>query len=331
MSFHNFPQDPVTPVYATPHFYPQPMPVPLVAVRTPASVWPSAPEVPDRPPDLMEWNDVHGGRLQWTPHPWVAHPLPHPQIPAHQFWSHAGGAGALQAWRTPGGGIPTPGFEMARAHQITGGHPLPGTDPFWTPTRRPVPLGTPYVGPGVFLSSWLAPNARNAGAPHVLWDAAVEPPYRIRRVTGRGGIVDLASTDFFKEPATDPSATTLQVHLPGMRSTWGPVVVKKSSGSAVSVGDVFQAVWNYLHKPISHDDYMAISATGGRQRCRSIEYAMYRRCLNSAALYDYTFSQGIKRVDLLEGNTVYWGTWLGYNPDGTWFLSMGFMPPTQLV
>ncbi|THH09671.1 hypothetical protein EW145_g1846 [Phellinidium pouzarii] len=274
----------------------------------------------------MEWGNVQGGKLTWTPHPWAAHPLPHPDIPAKQFWDHAGDADAgQQMWRGPGGWMPASGLDAAGMHLITGGHPLPGMDPYWTPTRWVAPLYAQY--PGVFLSPWLAPNPRNANCPHILWDAAVEPPDQIRRVTGRGTIVDFATTDFFKAPATHPSAKYLHVHLPGMRSSWGPVVVKNTSG--ISVGDVFNAVWAYLQTPISLNDVGTIIASRGMHHYEKTKYAMWRRCWSSAALYDYAASQGIKRVDLLEGTSVYWGFWLAYNPDGTWYLTMGFLPRTR--
>ncbi|KAH8110043.1 hypothetical protein DFH11DRAFT_1514819 [Phellopilus nigrolimitatus] len=112
-----------------------------------------------------------------------------------------------------------------------------------------------------------------------------------------------------------------------MRSSWGPVFIEKKS--TIEVADVFNAVWDYLQKPITLSDYDAILASDGWERCKKIQYAMYRRCWSSAALYDYMVSQGIKRVDLLEGSSVYWGIWVCYNPDGSWYLSVGFLPRSR--
>ncbi|EJC99168.1 uncharacterized protein FOMMEDRAFT_94733 [Fomitiporia mediterranea MF3/22] len=114
-----------------------------------------------------------------------------------------------------------------------------------------------------------------------------------------------------------------------MRTSWGPVVINKDE--PISVGDVFNAVWEYLHKPITQSDWTAILESHGEQRRNRIAYAMYRRCQCAAALYDYMVSQGVKRVDLLEGSTVYWGTWLVYNVDYTWSLCMGFMPKGRMA
>lgn len=280
--------------------------------------------LPARMPDEVTWNDVNGGRLTWTPYPWVAHPLPHPAMSAQNFW-HAV-PNPWQQWRGPGGWSPaTAPLDLASLHMITGGHPLPGQDPYWTPVNwAPPPLQSLSNGI-VFVSQWLAPNGRNADVPHILWDAAIEHPDKIRRMTSRGGIVKLAGTDYWKMPATYPESSNVQVHLPHMHKLWGPVVISKKN--PIEVRDLFEAVWEYLQKPITWDDVAAVAnSSGGAERWRRIHYACYRRCQTAPALAEFERREGVKRVDFLEGRTVFWGVWPCYNPDGTWYLCMGFLP-----
>ena len=304
----------------TPRGHIQGLPTPMVHSMSP---WSNASGMLNRAPDLIEWNDIQGGKLQWTPHPWVAHPLPHPGMSPQAFWDTR--ATNLHPWRGPGGWSATYGQDAERSDMLTGGHPLPGMDPYWTPSTWVPPLYPPRMG--VWLSPFLAANPRDASVPHILWDAAVEPPYRIRRITSRGAIVDFAGSDHFKAQATYPGVKTLQVYLPGMKNTWGPVLVKKDE--PIKVGDIFNAVWEYLHKPLTQAEWNSLIATYGQKRKESITYAFHRRCLTAAGLYEYVRSQGLKRVDLLEGNTVYWGTYLVYNMDGTWALAMAFLPRSR--
>ena len=153
---------------------------------------------------------------------------------------------------------------------LTGGHPLPGMDPFWTPTRWIPPLHTPPHN-GVYLSPWLAANPRNPYVPHILWDVAVEPPYAIRRLTSRGVVDEFATTEHFKQEATFPPVRSLQVNLPGMKSSWGPVTINKDT--PITVGDIFNAVWTYLHKAITSEDWTALRSTYGEGRVKSVTYA----------------------------------------------------------
>lgn len=304
--------DPVIPGLTTP----MPHASPRVAGYSPD-------EVADGLPRTMAWNDGAGGRVTWTPNPWVAHPLPHPDMSAQNFW-HAV-SNPWQPWRGPGGWTPATGpLSLARMYAITGGHPLPGQDPFWTPANWTPPLHA-LSGGMVVVSQWLAPNGRNAEVPHVLWDAAVDHPEKIRRMTSRGGIVKFAGTDYWKMPATFPESANVQVHLPHMRKSWGPVVLSKKT--PIEVRDIFEAVWNYVQTPITWDDVAAVlKGPGGAERWRRIHYACYRRCLTAPALSEYERREGVKRVDFLEGRTVFWGVWPCYNPDGTWYLCMGFLP-----
>ena len=200
--------------------------------------------------------------------------------------------------------------------------PIPGTDPMWTPAVwHPHAIG---LHDGVQLAPFLIPNPRNSYAPQILWDA-VQHPSTIKRLTRSGNIVDFVNTDSWKDPATFPSTKEIHVLIPGMEEDWGNVVVKNRK--SVTVGDIFNAVYEYLQIPLSVSEAEGIlSFPGGDEKMRRVEYACWRRCQVTPALPGFERTQGIKRVDLLEGSSVYWGMWPDYRPDRTWVLVLGFLP-----
>ncbi|OCB90537.1 hypothetical protein A7U60_g2215 [Sanghuangporus baumii] len=269
---------------------------------TPGGFWPHVDGLPERAPDNITWCNVQGGNLHWTPHPWVPHPFSHPNT-----------SGAKQPYH---------GTDPETAETVTGGHPLPGMDPFWSPTRWVPPHSPPSYG--ISLDAFMVPNPRSWYAPQLLWDAAVQPPYCMQRVTSRGNIVDFGNTDFFKRTATVPGVKSLLVSLPYMRNSWGPAIIKQNT--PITIGDVFKKVWDYLHTQIKAEDWKALEKTYGEDWAKRVWDAFDLRCRTSGALYDWTKSQGMRRVDFMAGNTVYWGTYMPRNIDGTWFLFMNFVP-----
>lgn len=304
---------------------------------------------PHPPADVTNWNMPPAG----TPFPWLAHPLPHPHIPAQQFWNHAPASMHPSVpWMGPYGLQVPPGAAGAlgpnTAYVVTGGHPLPGQDATWTPGAAWVPMpalvgqsgaaGQPanaahYRHDIVLLAPYLVANPRNGLTPHILWDTAIDPPSAIKRLTGRGDIVDFAGTPAFDEQATYPAVEELHVEIPMMRPSWGSVKVKKKANRPwVEVCDVYEAIHKFLRKRLTQDDVDSIrysSDGGGEERYRQLEYECLRRCTNSHSLPEYQRRQGFRRVDLLGGLTVFWGMWPCYTPDGRWYLSMSFCPSTN--
>lgn len=274
--------------------------------------------IPNRVPDLVEWDNVNGGTLHWTPHPWQAHPLPHPSIPGQTFWASA----APDRWQGPGG-LPANAVDP---RIFTGGHPLPGYDPRWTPSGWPTPLPSQYSPHRIIVSPFLALNSRASVTPHVLWDASIQPPNTIRRLTARGDIVDLSGTESMNQAATWPNTKKLLINLPYMHSSWGPVTITKKDNTFVTVKDVFDAVSKYLHTRLTQAEYNVACSMHARRK-EEISYAFHRRCWASPHLYQSIYMDGVKRVDLLD-SPVFLGVWPNYSntqPD-TIALEMGFVP-----
>lgn len=223
--------------------------------------------------------------------------------------------------------VPMPGLAAAAiaapGPAIPGfGHPLPGTQPLWTPAQWHPGLFAQDAPRGeIQLAPWLIPNPRSTVMPHMLWDVT-EHPSQIRRMTQRGLVVPFATTDNMTQQATFPPAHMIHMYIPGMRKAWGPCVV--SSDGPVEVQQIFYALWEYLQTPLTTEDMRALlSGPEGEARFLSVEFACYRRCARSLALPAVERRQGLKRVDVLEGNTVFWGMWPSYQPDGGWFLCVG--------
>lgn len=275
--------------YVTPAATPYTLPG-VVPVATPAA----APSVLLATP---------GAHYQWVPHP-----FPHPTVPAQQFF-----------YSVPTTPLP---WTPSQLQLVTGGLPAPGTAPNWTADQWK-PQGKNFA-----LSPWLAPNPRNASVPHVLWDVAIESPATMRRLTVRGLIVEFAGTPQFTDAlAITPAQRSLIISVsPGCDTLWGPLTVSKEGG--VKVGDVYWALHEYLQKQVTEGDVARIKGTaGGKERFRRMEYACWRRCMDGRGIAGPMANEGIKRVDFLEGSSVFWGMWCRRDANGDIYLCVGFCPP----
>ena len=178
----------------------------------------------------------------------------------------------------------------------------------------------------ILISPYLAPNSRDPFSPHVLWDASAQPPSTIRRVTARGDVVDLSGTELINQPAAWPNTRKLLINLQHMYSAWGPVKITKTDNTVVTVKDVFEAVAKYLHTRLTQAEYDLVCAQHPKRK-EMIGYAFHRRCWASPHIYNVIYSEGVKRVDLLD-TPVFWGCWPNYvdiQPDSV-TLDMGFVP-----
>ena len=272
--------------------------------------------LPNRPPDVAEWHDIAGGRLQWTPHTWVSHPLPHPELPARQFWGPS-----FVPWRGPGGTTHYPSSNPGSVAWLTGGHPLPGEDPSWSPSSWSPPR---QLLPGqAALSPFLTPNPRSALSPQILWDVAIAPPSGSMRVTSRGVIVPFGTSKEFTSQATWPKVKKLVVVLEGL-SLYEPITVEKNSD--ITIADIFNAVYKFLHKQLTQAEFDQIrKSQDGRRKCGQMYKAICRRCTDGSMIQSYMWQQGYKRVDILGEKTLFWGAYPAYNPDRSWYICISFM------
>ncbi|KLO08490.1 hypothetical protein SCHPADRAFT_908567 [Schizopora paradoxa] len=287
--------------------------IPVMPVATPAAVNYG---LPPPPAPVAAATPAAPAYLLPTPghYEWVPHPFPHPTIPAQQFFQQV--PFVPVTW-TPG-----------QLQLVTGGLPAPGTAPAWNADAySPAPAQTQA---GFALSPWLAPNPRNANIPHVLWDTATEWPSQMRRLTVRGLVVDFAGTPQFADAlAVTPAQQRVVLSVsPACNALWGPVSVEQSREGGVRVADVYWALHRYLHTQVMESDLARIySMDRGRERYRRMEYACWRRCMDAQAIPGALAAEGMKRVDFLEGSTIFWGMWCRRDDNGNIYLCVGFCPP----
>ena len=192
------------------------------------------PELPQEDPSLTQWN-FPAGALTWSPHP-----APHPNVPATTFW---GGNTPLQGLphNTPRQFSNTP-LDPRQTAQLTGGWPLPGADPRWTPgTWPPVAWGASVP---VQLAPCLIPNPANPDMPQIVWDIS-QNPVRAQRITGRHTIIPLGSQ--FHQQAIVPA--TEEVHI-AVQTTfieqlWGPI--KVNTTTKITVWDILLQVFLFFY------------------------------------------------------------------------------------
>jgi hypothetical protein len=196
------------------------------------------PELPQEMPSLMQWN-FPTGSLAWSPHP-----APHPNVPATAFW---GGNSVLQGLpqNTPRQYPRTP-LDPRQTAQLTGGWPLPGADPEWTPgTWPPVAWGASVP---IQLAPCLIPNPANPNMPQMVWDVS-QNPVRAQRITGAHTIISLGSQ--FHQQATVPAAEEVHIAVQSafVERFWGSI--KVTSKTKLTVWDILLYVSFLLLFPVS--------------------------------------------------------------------------------
>lgn len=176
---------------------------------------------------------------------WYPHPLPHPTIPAATFWSNTPWA----AWPVslPSTAPPTV--------LLTGGHPLPGTVPSWTPSAWPpsLPLA-PVVLPGTaqpatlpIIHPRLIASPADTYMPQLAWDLA-QAPSLARRLTGNHIYAPLK--DLERDQAVYPKARKIVVTTCfNCFVNWGPIVARCEDG--VRVYDLLSAIYTWFQARIS--------------------------------------------------------------------------------
>jgi hypothetical protein len=191
------------------------------------------PQLPHERPSLTQWN-FPAGTLAWTPHP-----APHPNVPSTAFWNSGTALQGLpQTASRQSSNTPLDPWHAAR---LTGGWPLPGADPRWTPgTWPPAAWGASVP---VRLAPCLIPNPANPNMPQLVWDIS-QNPAGARRITGAHTIIPLSSQ--FNQQALVPA--TDEVHIavqsPYVQRLWGSI--KVTTSSKVTVWDILSYVYSII-------------------------------------------------------------------------------------
>lgn len=272
--------------------------------------------VPHRTPDIVEWENVRGGRLFWTPHarsdtalfssrPVTPAPLPSPE-PAPAVPPPVVPVQAQARQRTPArAAVNLPAAAPAPVFQWTPSAPFAWLP--YTPAHVIVPLATqpPPVAQRPSLSPYLRP-AQHYPSP-TIWDVATTPPKlgSLRYHTQRGNIAAL-SEEVLKLPATSPPAHALRVRFSGHHlSRWGFLYINDSSSteSVITVGEFLGKIWAHLQTLVTEKEWKAVS----QAEKNAVTRAMERRCRRGSGLRDYVWYQGVRRVDFLVDGTMFAG------------------------
>ncbi|KIJ11713.1 hypothetical protein PAXINDRAFT_84136 [Paxillus involutus ATCC 200175] len=271
---------------------------------------PYHPPLPAWQPNQYSWA-YPTGNLTWNPHP-----QPHPNVPPSQFWSPnallGGGAPAVPY------GQPDP-WSTAR---LTGGYPLPGTMPQWSPGTWP-PVAWPNDIP-IRLSPHIVPNPINANLAQIDWNLTKNPT-TAKRLTANHVTVGLGA--IWDQAITHPEANKVLVMCDvGYLSTlWGPIVIDQTR--KVTVQDLFNAIHEYFQISLTRPEFEYIKSLD-RNNQHVLEDAFEQRVLHSDALPGWERRQGIRRVDCLGDRKHWWGVWMTQQA-GSWWLNLGLINPAH--
>ena len=254
------------------------------------------------PPTSVAWQTPRGV-LTWTPHPGLPD----------------SGANLLGGGRGNGGRI-------GSSDWWTGGHPLPGACPTWTPGAwPPTSTSAPSRRALIQLAPWMIPNPCNASLPHIMWDIS-QLPTTAKRITGNHVIKDV--TDKLDNIATYPAVARLVVacQVGVAQQLWGHVEVKASRPSGVTVWDVLNGIFEYFQKRVGRRELDRMKEMLGDEQLEvKMADAFYQRILVTPALPGYELKEGLKRVDCLGDACFFWGLYMSYNDDSTWQLNLGLV------
>jgi len=257
------------------------------------------------PPTSVAWRTPRGV-LTWTSHP---------GLPDSGVNLLGGGRG-----NGYGGGV-------GNGDGWTGGHPMPGACPTWTPGAWPPPpsAGATSRRALIQLAPWMIPNPCNGSLPHIMWDVS-QLPTTAKRITGNHVIKDLTEKldDIATHPAVDRLVVVCQVGV--AEQQWGHVEIKASRPKGVTVWDVFNGIFEYFQKRVGRRELDRMKGMLGDDKLEEkMADAFYQRLLVTPALPGYERKEGLKRVDCLGDACFFWGLYVSYNDDGSWQLNLGLV------
>lgn len=281
--------------------------LPAQAPRTPFR---ATPILPYEPPSQYQWN-FPTGNLSWSPHP-----APHPNISAVNFWPPDN---MLRGIPPTPRNFPNTALNPQQAARLTGGWPLPGAAPWWTPSIWPQAVDS--VAQPIQLAPCLIPNPADGENPQIIWDIS-QTPYIAEWIIG-DNTVNLRSQ--FNEKATIPAVDEIRITLHDeiVRRMWGPITVRNPR-QQVLVWDVLHAIYDHLRKPITQEELSFLQSLDPSNHTIFLD-ALQRRCAATPSLSESELSQGLRRVDALGDRRKFWGLWIKYNGDGSWHLNLGLI------
>ncbi|EKM56020.1 uncharacterized protein PHACADRAFT_257036 [Phanerochaete carnosa HHB-10118-sp] len=169
------------------------------------------------------------------------------------------------------------------------------------PSQPPTPVPLPTAAP--FGLHWQLLPPRAAPGRYVRFDAGL-PVYLIKRHTGGGAAAgtEMLERDFCKAAVEGVRLTRMTLRCAQLRH-WPDIVVWNPKG--VTCGDVFDAVYDMLHTPLTERECARLLE--GEETRRRVVEAFAQRCRDAPLLDEYVRQQGLRRIDVLEGKRVFAG------------------------
>ncbi|KAG9308210.1 hypothetical protein JVU11DRAFT_12223 [Chiua virens] len=253
--------------------------------------------------------------------PWYQQPPLPPWAPHHYVWAYPTGHLAWSPHPQPTPSIPQPLSPWA-AISLTGGHPLPGTMPQWTPGTWP-PLDWARDVP-IRLAPYIIPNPNNAHLPLIDWNVTKHPS-TAKRLTPNHVVVAMENILGDHVTHTDAHTIVVTCDVGHMSTLWGPIVVDQST--PVTLRNLFDAIYQYFQVPLTYPEVQYIFKLNPSNYWRMTD--AYRiRCRESAALPGWEAKQGYRRADVLGDRRHWWGVWIS-SRHGRWWLNLGLVNPSH--
>jgi len=91
----------------------------------------------------------------------------------------------------------------------------------------------------------------------------------------------------------------------------------------ISVCDVLDAIWGYMREPLTDEDVLRITKSGGKT---NLEYSARKRIRDGFELSAVARRNGYRRVDVLGSHRKFQGLRAEVYRDKTWKVFMGLKP-----
>ena len=166
------------------------------------------------------------------------------------------------------------------------------------PSKPPTPVPLPPVGR--FGLHWQLLPANPALGKYIRFDAGL-PVYLMRKYTNEIP-APMLERDFCKPAVEGVKLTRMTIKCHQLRH-WPDIVVWNPKG--VVCGDVFDAVYDMLHTPLTDLERERLLDT--EEKHRRVREAFLQRCKDAPLLDEYVRQQGLKRIDILQGKRIFAG------------------------
>lgn len=165
------------------------------------------------------------------------------------------------------------------------------------PSKPPTPIPLPAAKFGLH---WQLLPANPALGKYVRFDAGL-PVYMMKKYTD-GVPAPMLERDFCKPAVEGVKLARMTLRCAQLRH-WPDIVVWNPKG--VTCGDVFDAVYDMLHTPLTELEIARL--VDSAERRRRVAEAFVQRCRDAPLLDEYVRQQGLRRIDLLQGKRIFAG------------------------